>query len=249
MPLLTVRFFSDSLRKMSTMTVILPDIAPRPPRAKFPVLYLLHGLTDDDSAWTRRSNIERYAARYPLVIVMPNADRSFYCDAVEGLPYESYIIKDVVTFTERFFNVGRSRQFRAIGGLSMGGYGSMKLALKFPNMFASVCSHSSAFDFAHGLRHDVPEFRRITGPRALGGPDDLFDIATHLDPALAPAIRFDCGLEDHLIASNRTFHRHLRKLRIPHQYAEYPGHHDWNYWDLHVQQALAFHARHLRLPS
>jgi len=250
MPLLKVHFFSDVLRKMSNLTVVLPNLAFK---GKLPVLYQLHGLSDDDSAWTRRSNIERYAHEYPLVVVMPDGGRSFYCDAYEGPRYESFIMKDVIGFVERFFPVGRSRQYRAIGGLSMGGYGAMKLALKYPATFCSVASHSSSFDFAHRditKRLDLaPELKLLLGPSLTSSPNDVFALASQLDPGDVPAIRFDCGRDDGLLASNREFRRHLRKLRIPHVYAEYPGGHTWPYWDLHVQKALAFHWKHLHHPT
>ena len=249
MALLNVDFWGESLQKMCCMTVILPDRIPT--SAKLPVLYQLHGLSDDHSAWARRSRIEMHVAKYPLVVIMPDGGRGFYCDAHQGYAYESHIIKDVISFAERFFPVGRSRPWRAIGGLSMGGYGSLKLALKYPNKFVSVAAHSSATQFAHKPLNfgPNPEFERIMGPDAPGGPNDLYALADKLDPQRAPAIRFDCGTDDSLYHGNREFHRHLRKLGIKHHYSEHPGGHTWDYWDTHVQSALRFHWRYLKHPG
>ena len=130
----------------------------------------------------------------------------------------------------------------------MGVYGAMKLALKYPDKFTSVVSHSSAFGFAHDPRMlENDERRRITGEEVSGGKDDVFAIAGRLSPREAPAIRFDCGKGDALLVSNRKLHRHLLRLKIKHQYREFPGEHNWAYWDEHIQEAIRFPAKHLKL--
>jgi S-formylglutathione hydrolase FrmB len=228
------------------MNLILPDRLKT--RKKLCVLYQLHGLSDNHTAWLRRTSIDRYVSNLPLIVVMPDGDRSFYCDAVEGAKFEQHIMKDVMGFVERFFPVRTDRKGRAIGGLSMGGYGAMKLALKYPEKFASVHAHSSAFNFGHSqIRADIPEWSRVLGGIGVGGKDDLYAIAEKLSPAKAPGVRFDCGAEDGLIDSNRQFSRHLRKLKIRHTYKEYPGEHNWAFWDEHVQEAIEFHKKHLAL--
>jgi putative tributyrin esterase len=242
----TMQFWGAALQKQCSMNVILPESGKlKPP---FGLLIQLHGLSDDHTIWLRRTSIERYVADLPLVVVMPDGGRGFYCDAVEGPAGEAHIMKDVLGFVEKCLPVRRDRRARAIGGLSMGGYGAMKIALKFPRVFGSVVSHSSAFGFGHDPeRGKVPEWRRIFGDRVPGGKDDLFAIAEKLDPRKAPAIRFDCGKDDSLLPSSRRFHRHLAKLGVTHEYREYPGNHNWAYWDEHVKQALEFHMKHLEV--
>jgi len=128
----------------------------------------------------------------------------------------------------------------------MGGYGSMKLALKYPKVFGSVAAHSSAFMCGHVPMLDArPEFRLLFGEDPAGGPNDVFALAEKLKASEAPAIRFDCGKSDALLDSNRLFRRHLRKLGIKHTYAEYPGIHEWDYWDTHFPKALSFHRKTL----
>jgi putative tributyrin esterase len=240
-----VSFFGDSIKKQTSMTVILPQDAEGD--GPFPVLYLLHGLSDDDTIWERRTSVERYVAGMPLIVVMPDGGRGFYTDAVQGPAYEGHIMKDVIGFTERFFPAVRAREGRVIEGLSMGGYGAMKLALKHPEAFCSVVAHSSAFDVGRRVENHerAAEFRMIFGDDPAGSDNDPFHLAEVIDRKLLPAIRIDCGTEDGLLDENRAFHRHLEKLRIPHEYAEHPGTHNWAFWDERVQEALRFHARAL----
>lgn len=246
MAVCTMSFWGESLQKECSMNLILPDRVKT--RKRLCVLYQLHGLSDDHTAWLRRTSIDRYVSEMPLIVVMPDGGRGFYCDAAEGPAYEKHVLTDVVGFVERFFPVRTDRRGRAIGGLSMGGYGAMKLALKHPRRFCSVVSHSGAFDFAHhpGVLEN-PEFRRITGERVPGGKDDVFAVADRLSPKEAPAIRFDCGTDDGLLESNRLFHKHLLRRGIRHQYKKFAGAHNWGYWDERIREALRFHAKHLKM--
>ncbi len=239
-----VSFWGGAVGKQCSMNVILPESDKvKPP---YGLLIQLHGLSDDHSIWARRTSLDRYVAGRPLVVVMPDGGRSFYCDAVAGPAYERHIMKDVLGFVEKNFPVRRDRRARAIGGLSMGGYGAMKLALKFPGVFASVACHSSAFDFGHAPKcWDNEEWTRILGAAVPGGKDDVYAAAEKIDRRKAPAIRFDCGTDDGLLGSSRSFHAHLKKLGIKHEYREFPGNHNWAFWDEHVQEAIKFHMKHL----
>jgi putative tributyrin esterase len=244
MPVLTMNYYSESVQKEFGMNVILPS----DPKAKPPyfTLYQLHGLSDDYTAWMRWTSIERYVHGLPLVVVMPDTERGWYTNAVEGYKYEDHIMKDTIGVIERFFPVRKDRRGRAIGGLSMGGYGSMKLALKYPDVFGSVYSHSSAFLRGHEITgRDNAETIRIFGKDPTGGPNDIFALAEKLRRSRMPAIAFDCGTEDFLIKANRDFHKHLKSLKIKHQYREFPGIHEWSYWDEHVQRAIKFHRKSL----
>ena len=243
----TLHFHSPALAKACSITVIVPEgSVGQPP---FPVCYLLHGLSDDHTSWTRRTSIERHVAGLPLIVVMPDGGRGFYCDAVDGSAYERHLLDDVIGFVDRTFHTIPERQGRVIGGLSMGGYGAIKLALKYPQLFCSAVSHSVALDVQRRLERPevAAEMRRIFGPAPGGGPNDPYALAATIDRTLLPALRLDCGLEDGLLEENRAFHRHLEQLGIPHEYAECPGAHTWEYWDCHIQEALAFHQRVLGL--
>jgi S-formylglutathione hydrolase FrmB len=234
-----LHYNSPALGKQMAAWAILPDV-PGP----WPVLYLLHGRGDDHTIWCRRTSIERYAEKWPsLMIVMPDSGRSFSCDAVNGPAYQSAFVNDLVPFIDRTFRTRADRSGRAIGGLSMGGYGAVKLALQFPELFVSAHSHSGGLNWAHSWDDTPEETARILGTQLSGGPNDLYRLAAACKNP--PALRIDCGVEDFILDHSREFHAQLDKIGVVHEYAEFPLGHGWDYWDLHIPEALEFHARHL----
>jgi len=263
MPWAQVHWRSEVLEKQTTMQVLLPSVG-RPP---FPTFYLLHGLSDDSTIWLRRSRIEVYARERPLVVVMPDGYRGFYTDNEEGPAYGRHFAEEIPAFVERNFPVRPARGARAIGGLSMGGYGALRVALGRADRFCSVNSHSGAvarFNLdltvrrarTHRLlKHQppwfLPEMRRVFGRRVRGSRHDLVRLIQRARRRgwRLPRILLDCGTDDILLDANRRFHRELEKMEVPHVYREFPGGHDWDYWDLHVREALDFHARNLGIPS
>ena len=239
-------YHSPALGKATNCNVIFPENKQHD--GPYPTLYLLHGLTDDYTIWQRRTSIERYVQTLPLIVVMPDGGRGWYSNADQGYAYEDAIINDCIGFIDRTFASDARREARAIGGLSMGGYGAIKLALQHPDKFVSAHGHSGAYGFGHAQwRGEDTEFQRIIGPQASGGPLDLWRIAAASSAPNRPALRIDCGTSDFLIEQNREFHAHLDELQIAHEYEEFPGAHDWGYWDKHIQSALRFHARHLAI--
>ena len=242
-----LKYFSKSLEKAIAADILLPEKALQPP---FATLYLLHGLSDDHTIWQRRTSIERYVADLPLIVVMPDGGRGFYSDAQQGMAWESAIIKDLIGYVDTLFQTRTDRNGRILAGLSMGGYGAVKFALKFPDLFCAAVSHSGAMAFAHrqfqldspesGSYRFAVEFARVVGQDPVGGPDDLYALAKNLAPARRPALRIDCGIDDFLIEDNRAFHAYLNEIDFPHEYTEFSGAHTWEYWDLHIQEALRF---------
>lgn len=249
MALSEFRFFSNTLGKQVGAFVLLPDTG-KPP---FATMYLLHGLSDDYTIWLRRTRIEEYVKNLPLAVVMPDGYRGFYTNAVTGPAYATYMISDVVGSVERHFNVKRSRNARCISGLSMGGYGALRLALGYPDLFASAHSHSGALMFGsrspeHALPDRSREYQLILGDDPRGTDHDLLTLAKRARKQnKLPKLRIDCGTEDFLLEPNRTFTKELHKLKVPHEYEEFPGAHEWGYWDLHIREAIDFHAKNLKL--
>ncbi|OHE80360.1 MAG: hypothetical protein A3G75_05135 [Verrucomicrobia bacterium RIFCSPLOWO2_12_FULL_64_8] len=152
-----------------------------------------------------------------------------------------------------------------MGGLSMGGYGALRLALGYPERFCSVHSHSGALIQRNltltprqAARHElfknhppgfITELRRIFGRHPIGTTHDLIALIRRARRRgrRLPEILIDCGREDPLLKYNQRFHRRLEAMKVPHVYQEFPGTHDWDYWDLHIPEALAFHASNLGL--
>ena len=242
-----------SLQKMTSATVIVPENKPGP----FPVWYLLHGLSDNHTAWTRRTSLERYVSNFPVIVVMPNGERGFYTDGPNPPHlYESHIVRDMVEFVDATFKTVADREHRVISGLSMGGYGALKLALKNGGKFGACVSHSGAVTFGHGSLADadlpedrkwLSEFRAIFGDNPRGGDNDIFALAAKISREKLPQIRIDCGVDDFLIEENREMHNYLEHIGVPHEYQEFPGEHNWEYWDKHVQDSIKFFAKYLKL--
>ena len=156
--------------------------------------------------------------------------------------YEQHIL-ECVRFIDDTFATIDSPSGRAIGGLSMGGYGAMKLGLKYPDIFGSIASHSGVLDIAASYREAADLHLTDIFGAELPAEEDCFQLAAK--PGAKPAIYFDCGDEDFLLEQNRRFSAHLQQLGLAHEYHEHPGGHTWRYWDQHVVEALDFHGRHL----
>ncbi|MBT3379663.1 MAG: esterase family protein [Lentisphaerae bacterium] len=241
-----VNWSSQTLGKQVGMHVILPEVGTPP----FPVFYLLHGLSDDYTIWHRRTRIEWYVRERPLIVVMPDGFRGFYTNQEEGPAYASYMAKELPAFVERHFAASPAREQRCVGGLSMGGYGALRLALGYPERYVSTNSHSGAVLFGHlscaELERDNAEFRQIFGADPKGSEHDLIALSRRAEQRqVIPEIHIDCGTEDVLIEQNREFHAQLDEMGVTHVYREHPGAHTWDYWDVHIQDALQFHCRAL----
>ena len=248
-------FYSDALALSTSMTVLLPQpttnqigmtgsAGSEPP----PVLYLLHGLSDDNTIWQRRTSIERYIAELGWAVVMPQVHRSFYTDEFYGGQFWTFVSEELPALVSRFFRVSTARQDTFVAGLSMGGYGAFKLALRRPERFAAAASLSGALDLAPLVGNgdgpqspDVRMFDRVLGPdRLLGPEDDLLDLARRADPAALPALYLSCGTEDELLPGNHAFAAVCAEAGIPLTTAFPPGEHEWGLWDAGIVDVLAF---------
>lgn len=214
----------------------------------YPVLYLLHGLSDDHTIWSRRTSIERYAADMDLIVVMPTTHRGFYTDMAAGAKYWTFISEELPVIVKNFFPASSRREDTFAAGLSMGGYGALKLGLRCPEKFAAVAGLSSVTDVSsfmqleeRGTEFSV-EMQRIFGApdKVKGSPDDLFYLASKLAEGkqAAPKIFQCCGTEDFLYQDNIKFRNHLEKIKIDFHYQEAPGIHEWAFWDRYIQDVL-----------
>lgn len=238
MAVIQINYRSTALAKMCALWITAPDEWAGEP---LPVLYLLHGLSDDNSAWLRRTSVERYADQHRMLVAMPDGDRSWYTNAVqpEQNRYEDHIL-EVVDRVDALFQTRTERGGRGIGGLSMGGYGAVKIGLRHAERFGSIHSHSGALDVTAAGDRWGEEKALIFGDEP-APRESCFHLAEGADPR--PALHIDCGIDDFLIDHNRRFHAHLEAIGYEHAYLEHPGAHNWAYWDQHIVAALAFHAR------
>lgn len=257
MAFLDVHCFSDALGLSVSFYVLLPQTATRQigmgggeRRAHYQTLYLLHGLSDDHTIWMRRTSIERYAALKNIAVVMPAVGRSFYQDMANGAKYWTYLSEELPALCQEWFPLSAKREDNFAAGLSMGGYGALRLALAKPEKFAAAASLSGALDVARRLREaGKPESRiskaewiGIFGPGLKAGQTDadLYFLAQKVAASSGPKPRLflACGTEDQLIADNRAFRQHLDGLHLENSYTESPGAHDWGYWDAQIQRVL-----------
>lgn len=255
----SIHWHSEVLQKHTTVQVLLPCTG-RPP---WPALYLLHGLSDDSTGWLRNSRLECHVNKLPLMIVMPDGYRSFYTNAAQGPAFAEHIGEELVDFIDLHFQTKASRAGRAIGGLSMGGYGALRVGLGYADRFCSINSHSGAVggrtETLTALVGAMPqsrtrglgkELRRIFGSASVNTPHDIVKLARHAHLARhLPAIHLDCGLGDFLLADNRRYHHALIRAGVPHEYHEYAGAHDWDYWERQIKKSLRFHCLNLGVKS
>ncbi|HEV2066034.1 MAG TPA: alpha/beta hydrolase-fold protein [Thermomicrobiales bacterium] len=237
MSVLTVRFHSEALGKRTSFNVIHPDKGEGP----FPVLMQLHGYSDDSFSWLYNSNIVRHVADLPLIVVLPDGGTSRYVNIAPHerfnlQRYEDLLVTDIPAELARTFQVRPGPW--AIGGLSMGGQGALRIGMKHSDRFASIWAHSSG-----GLHPDPAWLALLDDPEDASSFVQAERLKSRVDAgATPPTIGFDCGADDFTIDGNRDLHAHMERIGLPHTYKEHAGAHTWEYWDEHVQEALIQHA-------
>jgi len=251
MALIQCDFYSESLELCSSMTVILPQntrsqigMTGTAGTKKHPVLYLLHGMSDDHTIWLRRTSIERYVSNLGLAVVMPAVARSYYTDMQYGQKYWTFVSEELPSLVESFFPISDKREDTFTAGLSMGGYGAFKLALARPGKFAAAASLSGALDPMELAKfmpdRDLEHLSIFGNKSAYGTSNDLYHLSRELAQSNAPKPRLFqcCGTEDFLYQDNLKFKAHLNSLHFDLTYEEGPGTHEWGYWDTHIQRIL-----------
>lgn len=245
-------YFSQELSKTTHMNLFLPEYAKGP----WKVLWLLHGWSEDCTAWQRYSAIERYTDPLQMAVVMPDAHLSFYNDMAHGPNYFTHITKELPEMVSRMFPISRERKDNYIAGLSMGGYGAMKIALTLPEQYSCVgCFSASNFAAAFSeenskLRMDDPrwlgwmdnifgeEFNHLSGSK-----QDLFAVGDKLlaEGKPAPKVYHCIGTEDGGYESAQKMRRYFEGKKgnpFHYLYSEGPGQHDWRFWDANIEECL-----------
>jgi putative tributyrin esterase len=247
-----VDFFSDVLGMCVQMDAIIPQeakqqigMASAADGKPYQTLYLLHGMSDDHTIWQRRTSIERYASELGLAVIMPSTALGFYTDMSHGQKWWTYIAEELPAICRRFFPLSPKREDTFAAGLSMGGYGAVKLGLRAGETFSHAASLSGALDIAGMARFMDAQWKGtiedIFGPmkKIAGSDNDLFALAERrVKQGNMPRLYTWCGTEDTLYSQSTAFRDHVKKLGYDLTYQEGPGDHQWKYWDENIQHVL-----------
>ncbi len=246
MAFMDVKFYSEALGMQAEVYVVLPQkrtkgqigMDSKAKEGKYKCLYLLHGLSDDHTIWMRRTSIERYASDYGICVVMPCGHRSFYTDMKYGGKYFTYVAKELPAKMREFFNISDKREDNFVAGLSMGGYGAMKVGLRECDNFCAIGSLSAVMDIK--LRDFDEVLVPVFGTQMeIPDEDDLFYLVNkQKDNPNRPRIFVGVGTQDGLLEGNHRMRDELEKLGYDMVYRESEGNHNWAFWDEYIQYVL-----------
>lgn len=254
MATMTIKFYSPSLQTKTNIQVIVPTpestlfghqetLQECAKTGPFPVLYLLHGTTGDESDWVRFSRIEDYARKYQLIIVMPNCENSSYRNTPAGKAYYTYVTEELRTMINWMFPVNPDRDHTFIAGLSMGGSGAFMLGMSRPDIYSHLASLSGGFGGLKDMRLKPGGFWAW----AFDPNEDLengIDNPVWLSNKLInekidyPNFYMCCGTEDFLYEANCELRAHLDSIGFRYTYHEQPGIHNWDFWDDEIKRIL-----------
>lgn len=229
----------------------------------YPVVYLLHGYTDDNTGWLQFGEINRYADKAiaegtipPMIIIMPNGDSSWYINSYDGKEnYEDFFVKEFMPTIEKTYHIKAEKKYRGVAGLSMGGYGTLILSMKHPELFAAAAPLSAAvFDDDAVISSPEASWARTFGQlygRELKGKERLtkswYDNSIlkivetkSVDDLKKVRYWIDCGDDDFLTKGNCLLHIALSEKKVPHEYRVRDGAHTWTYWRTGITDALKF---------
>jgi putative tributyrin esterase len=220
-------------------------------QGKYPVLYLLHGLFGDENDWLAKTKLATYAGALKLIVVMPEGDDSWYTNSATDLRnrYEDYIATDLIREIEAHYRVNAARDDRFIAGLSMGGYGALKMGIKHSQEFSIVGAFSAA-----ELSAETNRFETLSAAfGASGSPgrteNNLYLLAAKADAKDLPYFLLTCGTTDGLRSDDLQMADLMRSVGIKYEYEEFPGNHEWPVWDRSVAMLLQYLRASQRVPA
>lgn len=255
---------SELLKDSIKYSVYLPEGFENS-KDKFPVVYLLNGFTGNETNWHRIGLLQAIADELirgnkiePMVIIMPDGDDRLYMNKDDGTyPYEDMLITEFLPFVENKYNIKGDKQHRGISGLSMGGAGSLRLALKYHNLFGACAAYSSGIltdeEIVNAPQKNFDNYFARISPRTVGveGKKRLTDAIKEynifsliqtkdVNELKTVNIYFDCGDDDFLAIGNSMLHVEMLKKKIPHEYRVRDGAHTWNFWVDSLPHGLEF---------
>lgn len=248
-------------REMPYRVVVPVNYKTSNEKIAYPVIYLLHGLTGHFDNWGDKTKIAEYLAPYNFIVVMAEGENGWYTDSstVPNDRYETYITQELIPEIDKKFRTLPAKKHRAVAGLSMGGYGSIKFGLKYPENFALVGSFSGALGAASWTEKTLGNnWKALTDSiTSIYGADgsktrlenDIFKLVKDMPAekvSRLPFVYLDCGTEDFLIGSNRDFVSLLLEKKVRHEFRQLPGKHDWAYWEAQIQEFFELSEKFLK---
>ncbi|MBR2696077.1 MAG: prolyl oligopeptidase family serine peptidase [Parasporobacterium sp.] len=213
----------------------------------FKTLYLLHGAWDSGKQWVENTSALRLAEEANLALVIPSVGNTFYANTLYGVKYEDYFMQEVIGFVQGLFPLSDKREDNFIAGVSMGGYGALKTVFKDTSLFSKAAVMSAVVDISYSARiirtigvetdHTIGKWKELKGSE--------YDLIPMLDALegkyeTIPELLLICGTEDYLREINEEFHLLLDQKGVRNTYRDYPGFHDWKFWDEHLKECIDF---------
>lgn len=240
----TGTIFSQAMGMRTGLTVVTPTLIDDTVDTSYKVVYLLHGLSDDHTCWLNNTQLTLISDEYNVAFICPEVQHSFYADMAYGLPYFTYITEELPKICKKLFCISHKREDTYVMGLSMGGYGALKCALSKPEQYVGCGAFSSACDLAERIKENtllsMAERQGIVGMALeLSPKNDLFQLAEKCSASpVKPGIFMTCGSEDFLLEGNHKFRDFVKPLGYDFTYQEWPGTHNWYFWDESLRRAL-----------
>jgi putative tributyrin esterase len=208
----------------------------------YKTLFLLHGGSEDARSWLSYSNIERYADKHKMAVVLPSVGNSFYANLAHGPAYWTFLSDELPRFVRSVFPLSDKREDNYVAGLSMGGYGAYKWALNKPDQFAAAANLSGLVSFDKPKAPAHIKFDDIFGSidSIKGSDNDLYALLRKRikEGTKLPRLYAACGTEDFTYDDFKEYQEFSKSIAAEITYEEGPGEHDWDFWDAYIQRVL-----------
>ena len=251
-------FYSTALKKNTKVVMWIPSVSPDDfldevkvsyfdEGSRFQTLYLLHGSYGGSTDWSLLANVERYAQENTLAVVMPEVENSMYINLEHGENYLEFCGKELPEFCSTVFPLARKRENRYVGGLSMGGFGTLQLALAYPETFSKALVFSACVDMDSIIKNPItPHGRKMPGSYKrllVNGNVERMDLYAQLSKRAGnyealPSFYFYHGSEDPFLEGTMAYADKLEELGCDVHKIVKPGKHDWIFWDAYVQEGI-----------